>query len=713
MADADSQARLASINQHFLRGMLNTDAFAALSLSNFEYAIQSKVQARITSDLDSGNFGAINTSSTDSVYKNFVNLRAHIEHLNTDGAFKNDLPGSVVLSNYTNVLKYCLNTDLSGNATRAKRSDLSGCPILRTDRITYVHDATPGHADSVTFDPLQDSVVYTSTNPLDASGNTNSAAKAKLSTVVNTYTLKRLALYYVLMVNALVLAYDKIMSASDVSGNSASTKLDTLFKFTMRQFLELNDLYDNRSNVAQRMNDVVSQTSGTSLYTIFGTTGLGNKAQSMGSWQTSAPPTSSTDAVYWGVTLTSGTVDVGGVIITPWPAQSDARTIGRPQVFAYDTQWTSGSVVGSASGSKFNTASLDSNLDFKNPGTTAVNWSSGQSWTGTPAAIAFNDAGTAIKTLIVVDGDTENQVKTDLGFKRISIPSATMPAVHFSVDSLDADFTGVWAGVEDVLYPAHAAVISPYTGWSTPSGVFNAGVQAMVSGDTAYWAAAFAASKTIASVCIYPFTDGRAMPTTWTVYVATTAVASAAAVGDVTWSEQKATAQHDFNALASPWTWTFDKPLQDIQAFKLAVARPGQGNGGGDLGFRGIEFNVSAAAQDAKDAGVSVNLMQKMDDLEQSYQSSVTSLRDGSADFERVRRDVRKGERQAASARGDAAWTRRIFLAVAILTALVVAATLGAMVMLPAERRQAVIAGALVAGLAVAGGLAVVIAWAK
>ena len=33
--------------------------------------------------------------------------------------------------------------------------------------------------------------------------------------------------------------------------------------------------------------------------------------------------------------------------------------------------------------------------------------------------------------------------------------------------------------------------------------------------------------------------------------------------------------------------------------------------------------------------------------------------------------------------------------------------------MLPAERRQAVIAGALVAGLAVAGGLAVVIAWAK
>lgn len=733
MADADSQARLASINQHFLSGLLNADAFSPLTLDNFNFDVAStQVAGKVTADIAGTKFSNINVSDTSSVFSNFVNLTDHINSLKNLSPSPFKAPLSNVYDNYMNVLQYCLNTDLSGNAlrARARRQDLSGCPLMRkVDRNAVVPDGTAGHSDRVVFDP-QGGVTYVTTQPMDASGNYLVSANTKLSTVVNTYTLKRLALYYVLMVNANVLAYDKIMLSVDAtSGNATDNSfLDNLFKFTMRQFMELNDLYDNRAMQVQRINTVADASaslgSANALYTVFTDPSGGNIETSLGSWASSQATPGGDHLLYWGVAFLLETPTVGGVVITPWPSDSGARTIALPQVFAYGSAitWASGSTVAKGTANTFDVTALATNAAFKS-NTSAVNWSSGQTWSGDPAAIKFDvSGGSVVKTLIVADGDTTNTNKVNLGFKRISVPNGVRPATHWRSASgfstvLSLKITGVWAGIEDVLYPAYGAVTAPNVGWSTPTkAIYLDGTIAAVMMGDAYWAVAFADKQTVNSVTVFPFADGRPMPNSWSAFTCASddKVLSDADVGaKVTWTATPATERHDFGALPSPWTWTFKPPLANVRALKIAVGRvgaDGRAESYGELGFRGIEINVPS---DPTVTGAPMNLMQRMDDLEQGYQDGVASLRDGSVDYESVRKDVRKGERQAAAAAADAKWANRVFLAVAVATALIVAATLVALLLLPAERRLASLAAATVSGVVVAAALAAVLAWAK
>ena len=728
--DADAETRLANINQHFLRGLLNTEEFTHVSFDNCDFTtgtLPASVTAAVTTDLTATAFPTTSDSTT-NVYNVFVDLRAHLNTLtglrNGSGvatpAFPLNMAMHDVAVKYGNVVDFCLKGKKAAYPTKAYE-DTSGCPLMRSkDSVVFVRGSrvpnpnlgTPygGHAqDAVTYDPKSSLVTYYNSDPADTN---NAAASKRLNAVVNTYTVRRLALYYVLTVNATVLAYDKIMLAKASASNNDT--LEALYKLTMEQFVELNDLYSQTAPTGKGGVPVVpiSYNSSVPYFTAFQSSQDAAAAaltRSGTAWATAVNNTQS--PVYYGVSFAAKQPAAKGVVITPHDVDASTLTIAIPQVFTYASgMWDSNSNVGFSSSKTFDVTSnivsgAATNAAFKNASSAQpVNWTPGQTWVGAPASYALTDA---FQTLIITNGDVNGVAS--VGFQRLSLPAMT-PSVATPADS---GFKYVWAGTEDLLYPAKAAVGANVSGWSTPTLEFNASNAPIpVAKDVAYWAGALStAVPYTSSYTVYPFPDGRPMPTGWTVALSSTAPLSAApatvsaALNGVTWNDVATEDGLDWSDLG-PKTFVLPSSSQtsNVTFVRISVRSKASSDDAatyGDMGFLALTVNHPDQANAQRPT---VDVMQSMDDLEARYQHAVELNNSKATDFATVQRDVRRGAHKAQSAGSSAKVAWRVQVAALVIALLCVVTTLLATLMQLSDRVR-VMAGALLVGVMAAIGV--------
>lgn len=751
MADATAQAHLASINQHFMRGLMNTTEFGNVTLDNCNmtttdnYALATKVTTAVNTDLTATKFPNAADTST-SAYATFLDLRAHLTSLVNAGSFTlagGASPMADVATKYAHVVDYCL----KGSSTYpvgGGYKDTSGCPLVRDKtNIQFVAaGARPGAGagDAISYDASSSLVTYYKSDPNDT---TNAAATTRLDTVVNTYTMKRMAMYYVMNVNATVLAYDMIMTTACTTNASACTTpltnldskgnafLSTLFSLAMLQYTSFNDLYSQTSAGSAGgvpVNPISYSSTSSTTYTPFTNSQDPVAASLMSSGTAWATAVTNTTRPYSGLTFTTA-VKAKGVVITPCDVGSSTLTIAIPQIFVYGGVYGTGSPVGVGTTYAFDISSNPANTAFTNPSTAQpVNWTPGQSWVGAPATYALisSTAATppAFQTLIIANGDPAGLAS--VGFKRLSLPNFVTPVYDPTGDSSGSSgFTFVWAGTEDLLYPAKGAVGTNVTGWSTPTLDFTAaGMSSPIvggAGGVAYWAGALKAPATAMSYTVYPFPDGRTMPTGWTVSVSSIVPSTAIATGNtlpviawtkvidvdgLKWTDLRPT------TFLLPVDPTTKKPslTTNITYMRLDVrydpsvdpnavpSAAGNALTYGNLGFLAITVNVADTSNTGRPA---LNLMQSMDDLEMRYQNAIVAANAGATAFASVRRDVTRGSRQAKSAGTSAVTAWRVYAVALTVTLAIVVITLLA-TLLQLQDRVRILAGALLVGVVLA-----------
>jgi len=699
MSDADTIARLTNISHYFLRGLLNTSLFA-IDVNDFNTAATG-VPDLVTADLTSAAYSAT------SPFNNVLDLTPHVAHLLANGSVPPTSGSYVALQSYAQVLNVCLrggNVTAPPNPTFVSFGGASNvaCPLINVASTPYVDASSTGAA----ADWLDRAGTYHDADPLDVSGGLMPAAHRRLAAVANTYTLKRVALYYVLLANATVLAYDKIMVAAAGATLPAGVLLDGLFQLTMQQFVEFNNLYDNSAEANQEPLAAVTpaQWSPAASATTAGVIALGGAATGLGGsgWATSAGAAAS-PAFAFALPPPGVAGNPQAVVITPWATGNVAGStnLAAPLVFAFPTALTASATIGVGSSNVFDVTPAPTNPALQNPAQVAVPWN------GAPVAFPLAPATVGAATLVITDG--QPTAVANVGFQGASFPNPSFPGPAFYASVPGGGYAAVWAGVDDLAYLAVNAVGTAATGWATPAAALDptdpthATVMAVPQA-SAYWACAFPKATPVTSYTVAPFPDGRLAASGWTVYVTNAPGPFAATtVGTIPWTQVGGPVV----AAGTTTTYALENPLKEgCTAFMIAPYGTDPSTGSpayGGVGFYTIALNQDAAGRTDLPT---LDVMGTMAASEGAYQAGIATL---NADSDRLARTVRVTERQArkaVTANAEAARARTLLWAIVVVALASVAATAAVLLGLGQGHGRAILAAALIAGLVAAAAVA-------
>lgn len=721
MSDTDTLPRLNNINNYFLRGLLNTDLFT-IDINDFNTDFNDKVTADADKLKEYASIASTDITdkfyTAESPYNNVLDMSAHVKNVisSPSNFVKVGSATSNALVHYKDVISKCLRDgetvpDHPTEKEPLKRKFVSyggasnvACPLF-SKTTTFVDSSATGRAD----DWLEGNT-YHNTNPVDVANSAQPAAHKRMAEVTNTYTLKRVALYYVLLANATVLAYAKIM-ATKIPIDRPAVMIDPLFKLTMQQFVEFNNLYNMGATGIEHV-PVVPTKAATWTATSSGSVSIATGGVTTSGNNNIALPGNSATAGLGGagwatdagnvllpayaVAMPATTVAKSplAVIITPW-ATGEHKTLARPLVFAYDATLTATSSIGADAKLTFN-VSPTANPALQNPTQSAVTWAG--------APMAFPLTSTTAATIIVTDGDATSSSSADVGFKQLSFPNPS-PAPFYEKPP-GGGYNCVWAGSDDLAFTAQNAVGTSATGWATPAAMLDPSdathsTVIPTPKSRAYWACQLTVAEIIASYTVTPFPDGRFAPAGWQIYTAVPGYSQWIITADncddpnlgfgVKGGEVMATATTTTYALTGPG-------VGGVNAFKIAPFRIDPATGTrvyGGVGFLSITLNIK---QDGRTDSPTLDVMGTMDAHERGYQSGVATLNRDEDAFKRERKRAERAARLSASADAEARQARWLLLAVLAVTAAAAGASAAA-VALNLDNRRAVLAGALVAAV--------------
>lgn len=668
MATDAMATRLSTINDNFLQGLLDVDKLSSISLDNFDLTtsdVLAAVRGHVAADITAAKFPAAKMKD-DS--RQVLNLGDHIGKLASAGAFNNNTTLTDLANKYATLFSACI---------KGTEGNWASCPLMRS--VTFKHPEQSDFAAPLISRP-NGTTTYVNGDNADAD---DGRAKTRLSRVVNTYTFKRVAIYAVLCLNAMVLAYDMIAIALD-SSSTENVTLKSMFKFTMNQFEKLNSIYVPRPDMAEAWESAVPST------TVLDCSGCSTPANryGMNSWGATAKPlvasASSLGANAFNAFKSSGwtTAPSGVVSASTWGGKLpfDLTNLDRIVVSTVGTDAFKVTVDVDSVGNDLSTVTANGTAK-------TLQYTKGTNGNNVYEAVVGTGGG-PFNVIQVSEVAKSLTTFSNIGF-RLSFPVAPAPSVAISTMPSASKYKHVWAGAEDRLFPATGAVGASAVGWRVPTTSATPAAPPVAAGSTTiaggpFWAAApnndtaTNGDIELASYTVAPPLPGYFdAPAGWDVYVSTTPLVAAMTPSSFAWKF----AQTDTKPAVFPASGArFD--LKAPVKFTAILLAPFGGSAASrtspeGTGFGSVALDVRSVT--STEPGKDLTVLGTMKTHEANFQKDVRALNDQTHEVRRSQADLARASTTARSASAAAKRARTVAWAYLAILLVTVGATVAAL----------------------------------